>query len=357
MIKGSKKMLTIILFVIFLLALTTCVVINLPQFGKLPSGARLERIKRSPQWKEGKFNNELETVTMTGDKNLFQAMWSFVFDKAPDVEPKDSVPVIKTDLHKLEKDENLIVWFGHSSYLFQLAGKRILVDPVFYAAAPFGFAGKAFKGSEAYHPEDMPDIDFLVITHNHYDHLDYKTVKELKQKVKHVVCPLGVGEDFEYWGYDAGIVTEMDWWDRKAFADGIVFNCTPARHFSGRKLFDNAKTLWASFVIEKDSTNVFIGGDSGYSGHFKKISEKFGHIDLAFMENGQYNQDWNQIHTMPEEMVKEATELHASLIFSVHYGKFALARHSWDEPYRNIEKIRQAGFTVVKGTIGEVVKY
>lgn len=276
MIKGSKKMLTIILFVIFLLALTMCVVINLPQFGKLPSGARLERIKRSPQWKEGKFNNELETVTMTGDKNLFQAMWSFVFDKAPDVEPKDSVPVIKTDLHKLEKDENLIVWFGHS---------------------------------------------------------------------------------FEYWGYDAGIVTEMDWWDRKAFADGIVFNCTPARHFSGRKLFDNAKTLWASFVIEKDSTNVFIGGDSGYSGHFKKISEKFGHIDLAFMENGQYNQDWNQIHTMPEEMVKEATELHASLIFSVHYGKFALARHSWDEPYRNIEKIRQAGFTVVKGTIGEVVKY
>ena len=172
-----------------------------------------------------------------------------------------------------------------------------------------------------------------------------------------MVCPLGVGEDFEYWGYDAGIVTEMDWWDRKAFADGIVFNCTPARHFSGRKLFDNAKTLWASFVIEKDSTNVFIGGDSGYSGHFKKISEKFGHIDLAFMENGQYNQDWNQIHTMPEEMVKEATELHASLIFSVHYGKFALARHSWDEPYRNIEKIRQAGFTVVKGTIGEVVKY
>jgi hypothetical protein len=159
MIKGSKKMLTIILFVIFLLAQTTCVVINLPQFGKLPSGARLERIKRSPQWKEGKFNNELETVTMTGDKNLFQAMWSFVFDKAPDVEPKDSVPVIKTDLHKLEKDENLIVWFGHSSYLFQLAGKRILVDPVFYAAAPFGFAGKAFKGSEAYHPEDMPDIE------------------------------------------------------------------------------------------------------------------------------------------------------------------------------------------------------
>ena len=133
MIKGSKKMLTIILFVIFLLALTTCVVINLPQFGKLPSGARLERIKRSPQWKEGKFNNELETVTMTGDKNLFQAMWSFVFDKAPDVEPKDSVPGIKTDLHKLEKDENLIVWFGHSSYLFQLAGKRILVDPVFYS--------------------------------------------------------------------------------------------------------------------------------------------------------------------------------------------------------------------------------
>lgn len=350
-------MLTIALSLTVMLALTSCFVLNLPQFGRLPKGKRLERIKKSPQWHDGKFQNEELTVTMTGDKNFFQAMLSFAFDKNPDAEPKDSIPAVKTDLHNLDRNENLIVWFGHSSYLLQLAGKRILVDPVFYAAAPFSFASKAFKGSEIYHPADMPDIDFLVITHNHYDHLDYKTVKELKPKVKRVVCPLGVGEDFEYWGYDAGCITEMDWWEQKTFPNGIVFNCTPARHFSSRKMFDSAKTLWASFVIQKDSTNIFIGGDSGYSGHFKKIGEKFGHIDLAFMENGQYNKDWNQIHTMPDEMINEATELRARHIFSVHHGKFALSRHPWDEPYRNIEQLRKAGLDVTKGIIGEVVNY
>lgn len=350
-------MLTVTLSIVVLLILSSCIVLNLPQFGKLPKGDRLERIKKSPHWKDGKFWNEQETVTMTGDKNFFQAMWSFAFDKRENIEPDDSVPTVKTDLHKLDRNENLVVWFGHSSYLLQLSGKRILVDPVFYAAAPFSFASKSYKGSEIYHPEDMPEIDFLVITHNHYDHLDYKTVKELKHKVRHVICPLGVGEDFEYWGYDAKLITEMDWWDKETFPDGFVFNCTPARHYSGRKLFDKSKTLWASFVVQKNSTNIFLGGDSGYGNHFREIGRKFGHIDLAFMENGQYSKDWNQIHTMPDEMIKEAKELNAIHIFSVHYGKFALSHHPWDEPYHNIENMRKAGLNVTKGTIGEVVRY
>ena len=144
MAKRLRNMLIVTLSIVVLLILSSCIVLNLPQFGKLPKGDRLERIKKSPHWKDGKFRNEQETVTMTGDKNFFQVMWSFAFDKRENVQPDDSVPTVKTDLHELDRNENLIVWFGHSSYLLQLSGKRILVDPVFYAAAPFSFASISY---------------------------------------------------------------------------------------------------------------------------------------------------------------------------------------------------------------------
>lgn len=346
-----------ILGIIGVVALITVIVINQPQFGHNPRGARLERIKKSPQWNGSKFVNAHVTPQMTSDKGMLATMWDFLFGSHPGKMPEEAMPVEKHDLKKLDPNKKLVVWFGHSSYLLQFGGKRILVDPVFYAAVPFDFACKAFKGTDIFKPEDMPEIDYLVITHNHYDHLDYKTVTELMPKVKHVVCTLGIGENFEYWGYSVDKITELDWWEKQTFSDGLTFNSTPTRHFSGRSINDAGKMLWGSFVVQKDSTNVFLGGDSGYDDHFKQIGDKFGHIDLAFMENGQYNDNWRYIHTIPEYMVKECQELRAAKVFSVHHGKFSLANHPWNEPLKNIENMRKAGINVIDAKIGQIVEY
>ncbi len=189
----------IIVGIIGILCISVFAFINQPSFGRLPQGARLERIKRSPHYHDGQFNNLHPTQMMTSDEGRFGAMLSFLFRKTENLRPENAVPVIKTDLHKLKRDENVLIWFGHSSYFIQIDGKRFLVDPVFCMASPVSFVNKPFKGTDVYKPEDMPDIDYLVITHDHWDHLDYRTVKSLKDRVGKVICGLGVGEHFEYW--------------------------------------------------------------------------------------------------------------------------------------------------------------
>ena len=169
------------------------VFVNQPSFGRAPQGERLERIKKSPHYKDGEFRNLHSTVMMTSQKGRLGAFWGFLFKKETDLRPETEIPVIKTDLSKISKDENVLVWFGHSSYFIQVDGKRILVDPVFCVASPVSFVNKPFKGADAYKPADMPEIDYLVISHDHWDHLDYETVMQLKNRVDKVVCPLGVG--------------------------------------------------------------------------------------------------------------------------------------------------------------------
>jgi L-ascorbate metabolism protein UlaG (beta-lactamase superfamily) len=302
-------------------------------FGKLPSGNRLELIKQSPNYKDGQFQNEVPTTVMTGNKSGFQTMWEFLTEKRKDLAPAQPVPSVKTDLKSLPKDKDLIIWFGHSSYLLQVNGIKILVDPVLIQGSPVKFINKPYPGTDIYKPQDIPEVDFLVISHDHWDHLDYFTVKELKSKIKNIVVPLGVGEHFEYWNVSLNNITELDWY-KEAEIGGTKFYCLPARHFSGRSIFRN-KTLWASFVVEfADGKKVYIGGDSGYGPHFKYIGEHFPNMDLAILENGQYNRDWNQIHTMPEELTKEMQELNAKRYVTVHHSKYTLSKHSWDDPLK-----------------------
>jgi len=354
--KILKNIMIWIVAIIGVLVVATVIVINQPQFARNPRGARLERIKKSPQWRDGQFRNAHKTERITGDHNFFSAMYKF-FTNDTESTPKEPMPAVKRDLKNLDPNRNVVVWFGHSSYLLQVGGKRILVDPVFYTGAPFSFAIKPFPGTDIYKPSDMPEIDYLVITHNHYDHLNYKTVKELLPKVKHVVCTLGVGENMEYWGYQPEKITELDWWEKQSFDDGLTFTSTPTRHFSGRSLSDSGQMLWGAFVLQHDSTNIYIGGDSGYDDHYKTVGERFGHIDLAFVENGQYNLDWRYIHTLPEFLVQKCQELNAKHVISVHHGKFALANHTWDEPYRNINSMRKHGINMLDVMMGEIVEY
>ena len=198
----------------------------------------------------------------------------------------------------------------------------------------------------------MPVIDMLIITHEHWDHLDYATLRDLKDKVKHVVCPLGVAEYLEYWGYDTKHITEMDWYEK---VDNIT--CLPSRHFSNR-MFKRNQTLWAAFLVESSGKKVYIGGDGGYDQRFKEVFEQYGCVDLALMENGQYNKDWANIHLMPDDLEKAILDLKAKQVFTVHHDKFSLAPHAWTEPDSVAHDIAERNsIRLLDQPIGTVVKF
>lgn len=331
-------------------------IMDIREFGKAPSGARLEEIKKSPNFKDGKFDNLNFTPQFSEGYSGFKVMTDFIFRKVPRRYPKDEIPSVKTDLKNLPPDENILVWFGHSSYFMQIDGKRFLVDPVLSGnASPVKGMIKAFAGSDIYSIDDLPDIDYLLITHDHYDHLDYETIVKLKPRVGQVICGLGVGSHLEYWGYEPSKVIEKDWFDTVTLKEGFTLDIARARHFSGRNIWRN-NTLWVSFVLQTPSLKIYIGGDSGYDRHYAEIGEKYGPFDLAIIENGQYNQAWRYIHNFPEEALQAAKDLKAKRLFPVHAGKFALGKHSWDDPLIKISEYSKASnFPLVTPMIGEKV--
>jgi L-ascorbate metabolism protein UlaG (beta-lactamase superfamily) len=329
----------------------------LQQFGKAPRGKRLEQLQRSPNYKEGKFQNLHFTPTLTEGYSMTGVMYNFIFKKHPHTRPIDNIPSVKTDLKNLPITKNVLVWFGHSSYFIQLDGKRFLIDPVFSGnASPIPNSNKSFKGADIYAAEDMPEIDFLLITHDHYDHLDYPTIIKLKPKIKQIICGLGVGEHFEYWKFDSAKIMEKDWNESVVIADNITLHTAPARHFSGRG-FTRNNTLWLSFVLETPGLKLYLVGDSGYDTHFAEIGKKFGGFDLALLDNGQYNLAWHNIHMLPEETLKAAKDLQTKRFFPLHNSKFKLANHPWNEPLKTINELNEKEYhlSFVTPKIGEVV--
>ena len=355
--KILKRMTIIIVSILVLVGVVAFFVLRQPQFGKAPSGKRLERIQQSPNYKNGKFQNLSYTPNFTEGHTLAGEIYKTFFKKNPRKSPTDGIPSVKTDLHQLPVDENVLIWFGHSSYFMQIDGKRFLIDPVLSgSASPLPFGVKSFKGTDIYTTDDIPEIDYLLISHDHFDHVDYKTLMALKPKIKNIICGLGVGEHFEYWGFDTGKIIEKDWYETVDIQNNFKIHTTPARHFSGRKLTRN-NTLWLSFVIEASSQRIFIGGDSGYDTHFAKIGKKFGSFDLAILENGQYNEAWSGIHTLPEDFIKVVKDLNARKALPVHSSKFVLARHPWDEPLVRITELSKATQTpLITPMIGEKVR-
>ncbi|MBP9105083.1 MAG: MBL fold metallo-hydrolase [Chitinophagaceae bacterium] len=302
--------------------------------GKIPSGKHLEQLKKSPNYKKGAFQN-LSPTSMKPDDVSYWKMSKEFFKKHPEVKPASKLPFVKTDLTKIY-DEPVIIWFGHSSYLLRINNKNFLIDPVFSGnAAPLSFMIKAFKGSNEYKAEDMPAIDYLILTHDHYDHLDFKTIRKLKNKVSNIICSLGISSHLKHWGIDATIITELDWWESTQLVADIELTAAPARHFSGRGL-KRGQTLWSSFILKTATHNLYLGGDSGYDEHFKEIGNKYGPFDLAILEAGQYNKMWPLIHMMPEETVQAAIDLKAKALLPVHWGKFSLAMHPWNEPIKRV---------------------
>jgi L-ascorbate metabolism protein UlaG (beta-lactamase superfamily) len=323
--------------------------------GKLPSGKLLQHIKQSPNYKEGAFQNLSPTPMKPEGVSYWKMMREF-FKKHPDTAPPAKIPFVKTDLEKLNSSEPVIVWFGHSSYFIRIENKNFLIDPVFSGnAAPLSFMVKAFPGSNEYKAEDMPAIDYLILTHDHYDHLDFKTIRKLGNKVNRIYCSFGMSSHLTYWGIDAKRITEMDWWQSEQLDNGMQLTAAPGRHFSGRGL-KRGQTLWSSFILKTPTHNVFLGGDSGYDSHFKEIGNKYGPFDMAILESGQYNTMWPFIHMMPEETVQAAVDLKAKKLLPVHWGKFRLAMHPWNEPIKRVlNKAQQLNIQVTTPKIGEVL--
>ena len=304
-------------------------------FGKEPTGQRLARIEASPNYKDGAFQNQLYTPMSSPDVSYWQ-MAKHLILKPKDVKPPKALPFVKTDLKTLVAHKPTIIWFGHSSYLIKSQDFVLLMDPVFSGqASPVSFFGKAFAGADEYKAEDMPDIDAMVLSHDHYDHLDYETILKLAPKTKHFYTALGVGENLEHWGVPAEKITELDWWQHQSISPDIEITATPARHFSGRK-FTRGKSLWASFVLKLHGYSLFLGGDSGMAPHFAEIGAKYGPFDIAFLENGQYAPEWPYIHAMPEETALIAKQLNTKVLMPVHWAKFELSYHPWNEPIKRL---------------------
>lgn len=326
------------------------------KFGKTPNSALINKYSALSNYQNGAFQNQSDTPNFSGDDNVITIFWNFFFNKNAHAEPHSLMPTKKIDIRSVPIDENIVVWFGHSSYYLQIDGKRFLIDPVFSgAASPVSFTTKSFAGVDVYSSEDFPNIDYLLITHDHWDHLDYETIIKLRSKVKTVVTGLGVALHLKQWGYDPATIIEKNWYEKAELSEGFSITLQPTRHFSGR-LFKKNASLWTSFVLKTPTKNLYLGGDSGYDKHFKETGDKYGPFDMAFLECGQYNKNWKYIHMAPEEVAQAALDLKAKVLFPVHWAKFSLALHSWKEPIERLTiAASQKNVQLLTPMIGEKV--
>ncbi len=319
----------------------------------------MKKTWRSPNklknYRDGKFVNLLFTPVMTHGISFRKILKDHI-NRPKSVYPSSPIPSVITNLKELYSETPAIVWFGHSSYLIHCKGTNILVDPVFSgSASPVNGMIRAYPGSNEYKAEDMPPIDFLIITHNHYDHLDKKTLAQLMPQTKTIYVPLGVGKDIP--GIENQSITEMNWWETETPLPYIQLTSTPSRHFSGRGLKRNG-SLWSSFVLKIYGYTIFISGDGGYGPHFKEIGAKYGPFNIAMLECGQYNKAWSNIHMMPEETVQAGIDLKAQILMPIHWAKFTLANHPWNESIQRFtQRAKELEVSVTTPRIGEIVLF
>ncbi len=279
----------------------------------------------------------------------------FYLFKPKNAKPKRPLPFIKTNFKTLYTKNPAVVWFGHSSLLINYEHFKVLIDPVFSDyASPKAWINRAFKSDVSWSDDDFDNIDVLVITHDHYDHLDYPTIIALKDKVKLFVVPLGIGSHLRFWGVESDKITELYWWQSLSLAPAIKITSTPSQHSSGRGMQWD-RTLWTSYVMEIKDKRIFLSGDGGYYTHFKEIGDKFGCIDLAILENGQYNIAWQYSHSFTPQVLQTALDLKAKMIMPIHYGRFVAGSHAWNEPLKNLIALCDAhSLPISAPKIGEV---
>lgn len=249
------------------------------------------------------------------------------------------------------------IWFGHSTFLLNVDGHLILVDPVFHNASPLPFLVKRFQ-APVVTLDELPSVETILISHDHYDHLDQKAIEYYVPRTNtRFIVPKGVGNHLRDWGIDDSRITELAWHESITSND-IKFTAAPAQHFSGRGLFDRNETLWASWIIQGNMDKIYYSGDSGYGPHFQEIGNKYGPFDYAFIENGQYNKLWPDVHMQPEESIQALIDLNAHTMIPVHWGMFDLSLHHWTEPIARTYAIaRNWTVPLLTPRIGEIVDW
>lgn len=357
MLKIIKMILSVIASLIGVILFVGVLFLNLsPEFGAKSKGKYKSDIEASDNFKDGKFQNRVKTEMM---ENMD---WSTVAEFFTDGNkvPDWSIPVQQAPSDYFEKQSDTttrLTWFGHSAVLLEMDGQKIFLDPMLGdVPAPHPWLGsKRFNDTLPVAIEELPQLDAVVISHDHYDHLDYGSIIQLKDRVGDFFVPLGVGAHLRSWGVAEDKITEFDWWDTVDF-NGITLTATPARHFSGRGILDRASTLWCAWVIKGKRDNLFFGGDSGYDASFAEIGEKYGPFDFAMLECGQYDKQWPKIHMMPEETVQANIDLDSKLLMPIHWGAFKLGLHPWQEPAeRVVKEAARLGVNLATPKIGEPI--
>jgi L-ascorbate metabolism protein UlaG (beta-lactamase superfamily) len=331
-----KLLARLALGVVALLLLAGVAFANLsPELGGKPTKAQQQAYAQSGHYLDGEFQNLVPTTMMTGG-STFSALWRFLFAKNPAAAPAAPLPFQRLDSLSITRKTPEMVrvtWFGHSASLVEIAGQNILLDPMLSVKmGPLSWVTPTrYNPQLAITAEQLPPIDAVLISHDHYDHLDYQTILRLKDKTAHFYVPLGVGAHLLAWGVAPEKVRELDWHDSVRLP-GLTIVSTPARHFSGRGLTNRNSTSWSSWVLKSATKRVFYSGDGGYGPHFAEIGRQHGPFDLALMECGQYDAQWAQIHMLPEQSVQAALDVRARVMQPVHWGAFTEAHHAWNEP-------------------------
>ena len=349
------KTLVVLLVLAAVVGLSIPLVFSLPTFGGVFEGARLERMRQSPQYVNGRFENkppyknQLALIRNIQDYSGGQVR-----------EPAFEIPVVKLPPENLllpPRPGMRAIWFGHSSVLVEIDGVRIMTDPVLsQRVSPFQFIGP-----ERFHPPPialghLSGIDAVVISHDHYDHLDMDTIRQLARGGTHFYVGLGIGAHLERWKVPASQIHEMDWWEH-AVVKGVSIHCTPARHYSGRKSMDNS-TLWTSWMFKGPSHSAYYSGDTGYAAHFADIRKRLGAPELALLKVGAYGETWLGIHMDPESAVQAHIDLGAQTMLPVHWATFNLAYHAWEEPIvRTLAAAAVKGAVVITPRPGEPFEY
>lgn len=325
---------------------------NDPQFGGTPSGDYLERLKASRHWKMGQFRNLDKTPIREDFISLLGDLMGYI--KAKDTFPSTPLPAyVDPPDFKIEAKRTYLTWYGHSALRLETNNQLILLDPMLGAwCAPVPFLGHRFPYAKQVVPK-FERIDLIVFSHDHYDHLDYDTVKKLAPRTDHFLVPLGVGIHLQAWGVPTKKITELDWWESTVYK-GVTYTFVPARHFGGRSPSSRNRSLWGGYVIETNSKKIFFGGDSGYGRHFKEIGERLGPFDLTMLDCAQYHDRWKNVHMQPEEALQAHQDLGGKSLLPIHWAGFTLSDHAWYDPIKRLQHAAdQSGDHIVTPCIGE----
>ncbi|MBY0098162.1 MBL fold metallo-hydrolase [Mesobacillus maritimus] len=343
----------LIFALLFVAALSLFIYIN-PVFGGRPSRKETEAYHAFDHYVKGKF-----VFPRKGDSGALHSTVKpeHSVSAQADRSPKGQVPVSTIDWDKVKSSKDSLTWFGHSAFLLSIDQKKLFVDPMLGPiASPVSFVGpKRYSEKILDLIEEMPPIDAVLITHDHYDHLDYPSIQKLKNKAGHFFVPLGVGAHLIRWGVAQDTITELNWWEEIQF-QGLTLALTPSKHFSGRGIFNRNSTLWGGWVILGKQTRFFTSGDGGYDGHFKEIGEKYGPFDIALIEGGQYDRRWYWAHMFPEQSVQANVDVKGKTMMLIHWGAFTLARHSWTDPIeRALKEAESKNVHLIAPKIGETI--